>query len=234
MLGAIYGSSFDMDSFTAWNSSEQGRSNYATNKDIMDHTSQHVLPNLPPGTGAVYVLDNASNNKKIDDTLKDKNQDGIQDWIINHDPDAQRFQKFWEKESPKCTGATDEKKMLFKYIRANIDDFTELAIRCRENDTKLRYLPAYYPECNPIELIWAHIKREYKATDSSLPWRQRLDMAHEKITDELIDASFDKSIRYCLDRLQELRTTEDVHGGGGDRVIYDDDADSDDEWINKK
>ena len=57
-----------------------------------------------------------------------------------------------------------------------------------------------------------------------------------------IELSFDRSIRYCLDRLVELRATagepgEGVHGGEGheDHVIYDGDHDEDhEEWINEQ
>ena len=45
------------------------------------HAWHHVLPNLPRGTGAVYVLDNASNNKKIEDGLGGRTSEEIQDWI---------------------------------------------------------------------------------------------------------------------------------------------------------
>ena len=62
-------------------------------------------------------------------------------------------------------------------------------------------------------------------------------MAHSKITEEQIELSFDRSIRYCLDRLVELRATAGVHGGEGreDQVIYDGDHDEDhEEWINEQ
>ena len=229
MLGAIYSNSFDMNSFTAWNSEEEGKNSYAKSEDIVDHTRKHVLPNLPPGTGGVYVLDNASNNKKIEEQLKYATSDEVHDWINEHDPDPERFQTYWEEGPGADASETTTKKALMKYIRINIDEFTELALLLREKDVKIRYLPKYYPECNPIEIVWAHIKRAYKATDSSLPWRQRLDLAHAEITEEQIEKCFDHSIRYCLDRLVEFRNTEDVHGGA--MVIGDDDDDED--WMNE-
>ena len=234
MLGAIYSHSFDMNSMTAWNSKEKGKNSYAKGADIMTHTLDHVLPNLPYGTGAVYVLDNASNNKKVEDDLKHANNEELHEWINEHDPDQQRFDTFWNEESLKNPTAAQEKKMLFKYIRDNIDELSELAVELRRNSVELKYLPAYFPECNPIELIWAHIKREYKATDSKLHWKQRLDMAHAKITEEQMELAIDKSIRYCLTRLEELRTDDNVHDGGEDKIYEDDEAvvaDSEDEWL---
>ena len=235
MLGAIYGNSSDMNSFTAWNSAQKGKNKYAKSEDIVDHTVAHVLPNLPPETGAVYVLDNASNNKKIEENLQYASSDDLHDWINENDPAPERFQKWWKENSEDKT----EKQLqqaLRKYLRKNIDEFTELYQLCRDWTVKLRYLPAYYPECNPIELIWAHIKAEYKRTDVNLPWRQRLDIAHEKITDEMIEKSFDRSIRYCLDRLQELRATDIVHGEvpNEDKAgVYDDcPSDEEAEWLN--
>ena len=240
MLGAIYSSSYDMDSFQTWNSADKGKSQYATNQDIVDHTVSHVLPNLPGGCGAVYVLDNASNNKMIEEGLRAATSTELHDWINEHDPDAPRFQRFWEEEA-EAKNETELKKALFKYIRTNIEDFTKLARECKLRGVGLRYLPAYYPECNPIELIWAHIKREFKATSVDLPWKERLEIAHSKITEEQIELSFDRSIRYCLDRLVELRATagepgEGVHGGEAreDQVIFDGDHDEDhEEWINE-
>ena len=238
MLGAVYANSYDMESFETWNSADKDKNKYAKSEDIVRHTMNHVVPNLPRGTGAVYVLDNASNNKKIEEGLRDEKSDKVQDWINQHDPDPPRFQKFWAENSE---GKTDKqlKEAYFKYIRAHIDEFTELAQKLRQEDIQLRYLPAYYPECNPIELIWAHIKREFKATDASLPWKQRVELAHAKVTQEQIELSFDRSIRYCLDRLEELRATDTVHGGegGDDRVVYDDEDDDDvrdgEAWLNE-
>ena len=123
---------------------------------------------------------------------------------------------------------------MFRYIRTHVDEFTELAQLLRRNDIKLKYLPAYYPECNPIELVWAQIKKAYKKTDSSLPWRQRLDEAHAEVKEEQIEKAFDHCIRYCLDRLVELREKGQVHEDVGEdtAVIYDDGDDSEDEWVN--
>ena len=232
MLGAIYSNSFDMKSFTAWNSEDEGKNNYAKNEDIVDHTVAHVLPNLPRGTGAVYVLDNASNNKKIEDGVRTMMSDKIHDWINHHDPDPPRFQEYWSEHSEAATAETARKKMLMQYIRANIDEFTELALLLRDADVKIRYLPKYFPECNPIELVWAQIKREYKATDSSLKWRARLDLAHEKVSEEFIEKCFDRSIRYCLDRLLEFNATDDVHGGNGGEAGEIQDDLGDNEWVN--
>ena len=160
----------------------------------------------------------------------------MHDWINENDPNPQRFQLWWDEESKKCSTANQEKKALFRYIRDNIDELTDLAVFLRSVGRELRYLPAYYPECNPIEMIWAHIKREYKATDVNKPWRERLDEAHEKITEKQIDAAFDHSIRYCLTRLQELRRNGTVHNENEDFVVYDDheDHDSEDEWLNNQ
>ena len=236
MLGAIYSASYDMDSFTAWNGADVGKNAYAKSRDIINHTEKHVVPNLPRGTGAVYVLDNASNNKKIDEYVKDASADKVHDWIIEHDMDQQRFEDWWKAESPKCTTKKQEKLALLRYIRTNIDEFTELAQILRGNDIQLRYLPAYYPECNPIELIWAHIKREYKSTDAKKPWKQRLEEAMAKVTEKQIEQSFDRSIRYSLDRLQELRQKGEVHNEDEDHVVYDDpdEHDSEDEWLNEQ
>ena len=234
MLGAVYSSSYDMQSFETWSSTDKTKNKYAKSDDIVHHTVAHVLPNLPGGTGAVYVLDNASNNKKIDEELADAKADRVHDWIIKHDPDPERFNEFWKKESEDKT-EKQEKKALLKYIRTNIDEFTELAQLLREADVALRYLPPYYPECNPIELIWAHIKREFKATDVNKPWKERMEIAHSKVTELQIEQSFDRSIRYCLDRLEELRATEAVHGGEArdDQVVYDDEeSDGEQEWLN--
>ena len=230
MLGAIYSNSFDMNSFTAWNSEETDRNAYAKHEDIVDHTVQHVLPNLPSGTGAVYVLDNASNNKKLDDQLKNMKSDNLHDWINEHDLDPVRFQTYWSQQSKDTDSETTLKKTLMKYIREHIDEFTELAHILRETDVELRYLPKYYPECNPIELVWAHIKQAYKATDPKLPWRTRLDRAHAGVTEEQVEKCFDRSIRYCLDRLAELKAKNDVHGGG-DVLIGDDD--DNEEWMHE-
>ena len=236
MLGAIYSNSHDINSFTAWNSTEVGRNPYATSGDIIDHTVSHVLPNLPSGSGAVYVLDNASNNKKIEEHLKNATANAIHDWINEHDPDQDRFQKWWKDESEKCTTDNQEKKALLRYIRDHVDELTELAVILRGVGVGLMYLPAYYPECNPIELIWAHIKREYKSTDTSLPWKQRLDQAHAKITEEQIEKAFDKSIRYCLTRLLELRQTGEVLNESEDHEVYvdPDEDDSEDEWLDEE
>ena len=158
----------------------------------------------------------------------------LHDWINEHDPDAPRFQRFWEEEA-EAKNETELKKALFKYIRTNIEDFTKLARECKLRGVGLRYLPAYYPECNPIELIWAHIKREFKATDVKLPWKERLRIAHEKVTEEQIELSFDRSIRYCLDRLVELRKAEAVHGDEArdDQVVYED-SEGEDDWLNEE
>ena len=234
MLGAIYSHSYDMNSFTTWSSSDKTKNKYCKSSDIVDHTVDHVCPNLPSGTGAVYVLDNAANNKKVEDDLRNASTDEIHDWINEHDLDQARFNAFWKANSEGKT-EKQQKAELLRYIRLHIDEFTDLARLLREHDVKLLYLPAYYPECNPIELIWAHIKREFKATDVNLPWKQRLEIAHSKITEEQIDLSFDRSIRYCLDRLVELRDTDTVHGEGvDDHVVYDDEDASDEEaWLNE-
>ena len=243
MLGAVYSNSHDMDSFTAWSSRETGKNPYASTEDIVNHTVAHVLPNLPEHSGAVYVLDNASNNKKVDDDLKGATCDQVHDWLIDCDPDQERLQKFWDDEASKCSTEKQTKAALFRYIRAHVDEFTILAHIVREKPgVELRYLPAYYPECNPIELVWAFIKNAYKATSVNLKWRERLDIAIAGVTEEQIEKSFDKSIRYCLDRLLELRKQEPVHGTGEvldegeDMVAYeeDEDMDSEDEWLNNE
>ena len=63
------------------------------------HAWHHVLPNLPRGTGAVYVLDNASNNKKIEDGLGGRTSEEIQDWINECDIDPERFQTYCAEKS---------------------------------------------------------------------------------------------------------------------------------------
>ena len=38
--------SFDPDSFTTWNSNEEGKNKYAKGDDILEHTTKHVVPTL--------------------------------------------------------------------------------------------------------------------------------------------------------------------------------------------
>ena len=164
----------------------------------------------------------------IEEGLRAATSTELHDWINEHDPDAPRFQRFWEEEA-EAKNETELKKALFKYIRTNIEDFTKLARECRSAGVGLRYLPAYYPECNPIELIWAHIKREFKATSVDMPWKERLEMAHSKITEEQIELSFDSAVRsrtfppyrsLCLwrDRLGTVCSAR-AHPRGGGRVV---------------
>ena len=230
MLGAIYSNAFDMASFTAWNSSEAGKNPYAKHDDIYHHTMTHVLPNLGgPGSGAVYVLDNAGNNKKVVDGFQEAKADDIHDWINAHDPDMERWEKYWLEESPACSTKLQEKAMMLRYIRDHVDEFSILAQELKKRGVKLVYLPAYYPECNPIELIWAYIKKEYKATDAKKPWRQRLDEAHAKVTEEQVDKCFDHSIRYCLDRLMEFEKNQVVVPVDGDGIV-----DDGDDWMDEE
>ena len=152
LVRSQYSSSYDMDSFQTWNSADKGKSQYATNQDIVDHTVSHVLPNLPGGCGAVYVLDNASNNKMIEEGLRAATSTELHDWINEHDPDAPRFQRFWEEEA-EAKNETELKKALFKYIRTNIDGFTKLARECKLRGVGLRYLPCLlYTSPSPRDL----------------------------------------------------------------------------------
>ena len=200
MVGSIYSHTYDPNSITSWASTEADKVKYTTGSEVLDHIVKHVLPNGP----TFYVLDNAKNNRRIDPAAHKLENDDLASWIEENDHhEATKFNDYWKSE---CDGETTKRGLrgkLMKYIREN--DLTEVAIVLRSHGIIPRYLPRYFPELNPIELIWAIIKARYKKTDATRPWKERLKEAIDSVTEEEIERAIDHTIRYALKTLKQLK-----------------------------
>jgi len=182
------------------------------------------------------ILDNASTHKKFKENLKDYDKDNLINWLT-------------EKLSPgdfEYTPLTPEKHQAvhdFVHHYNNHPDYytrKEVMNFIRENKIRtvalmelasffgpgLIYLPPYWPELNAIEKLWARLKNEYRRTDPSKEWTERLAESYEKIDALFIRKIISDTIRFARKKLEEFEA--DKMAAANVAIGQDDDDDETD------
>ena len=183
-----------------------GRCNSDTMRDYFQKIFAALLPANPVGDEQPNVVfcDNASMHKRIRDELRGTPEEII-DWITdNNDEIDQALQDTIEAMHASAPGHSPERKDLLNALQNGGVEIFELNVLAKDYNTRIMWLPPYYSELNPIELLWCEIKRYYRdCTDTNQSWEVRMKEAVDSITPAFIESCFDRSIRWALRKYNE-------------------------------
>ena len=150
----------------------------------------------------IVWCDNASMHKRIREEMR--TAEDIIDWVSEEPTIDESVQNVIEALVQSAPGPLPERANLLKALRDNGIETFELAATAKVYNARVMYLPAYYSELNPIELVWCEIKRYYRDdTNPEDPWEVRLQAACDSITPSFIECCFDRSIRWALRKYDE-------------------------------
>ena len=160
-------------------------------------SNSESLARAPGGTA---LCDNASTHKAYLEQIDNMNTDDLFAWVLEKETNKQKKKEFIDKVQKHWDGLPS--RDCLRHMRGWIRE-ANLRTRNLENlarlyNCQLRYVPPYYPECNPIEFVWCRLKRLYRDQPKDLPWKERLRRAYQKIDQTFIDSCIDRSIRWCL------------------------------------
>ena len=182
-----------------------GRCNAETMKDYFQKIFMAFDPH-PEGVTQPNIVfcDNASMHKRIRNELRGAPEDII-DWVTdNHDEIDQGLQNTIEAMHASAPGHSPARKDLLKTLSDGGVDLFELSVMAKVFNSRIMWLPPYYSELNPIELLWCEIKRYYRdCTDTTKTWEDRMAQAVGSITPAFIESCFDRSIRWALRKHDE-------------------------------
>lgn len=195
--------------------------------DSMDHEKfqkwfqEQLLPNIEQGS--LIIMDNASYHSKVENkvpTSSNKKSEVIE-WLssnnITHDPSVTK---------PKLLQLTKSHTEKQRYV---IDEIA------RANGHEVLRLPPYYCQFNPIELIWAQIKRDVRTNNSNS--NQSLKTV-EQLTRVAINKVTMEDWRKCVDHVKKIEEDYRRKDVAREHVfesfiinIDDEDTDSDDVFV---
>ena len=185
----------------------------------------------------ILLLDNYSAHKRIRDELRGTAEDII-DWVNkgnNEEVDDELRQVVHVlQQSAAVRGMQVDKKELYKALTSKGVPLYALEVLAkRYNNMEVKYLPPYYSELNPIELLWAEVKRFYRMdTDPKDDWDKRMEKAWESITPAFIESCFDRSIRWAIKKhheRQEEKKKAAAAAAEPERQEADDEMEEDDQ-----
>jgi hypothetical protein len=116
---------------------------------------------------------------------------------------VEELTEFVEEEAGIYVGEKDRRWLTDYIVEQNLrhrllEDLAE------ERGCAVRFLPQYYPECNPIERLWRELKRAFRSTDPNLPWQERLDLAYASITPRYVERIISSTIKWCVEKHAEF------------------------------
>ena len=196
---------------TQWKTKKDGFNYYGkTNADNMeaiygDAVFWGLAQGAPKDSKKILFLDNYSAHKRIRKELRGT-VDEITTWVTDTDELEQDVKDVIATlhQSAAQRGMDVERKELFKALKANGVLIYALEVLARDYRAEIKYLPPYYSELNPIELLWAEVKRFYRDdTKTEDDWNIRMNQAWNSITPQFIESCFDRSIRWALKKHKE-------------------------------
>lgn len=206
LLDTIFSFKFVDTARESWNTGHKTGAYHGncTSETICKYFGEDVFPELAAGSlmggGAVALVDNASTHKSWQQSFKDFDDDDIFGWVLEHETNPKLKKLFCDTVQKEWDGLPKKKRIslmtawcLEHNLRTRALEAVAELFHC-----KIRYIPPYHPECNPIEYVWCRLKRKFRDMPRDLGWKERLRRAYECITEEFIDACIDRSIRWCL------------------------------------
>lgn len=95
---------------------------------------------------------------------------------------------------------TEKKKWLRAYIKGKKIMQTELEKLAADCGCVIKYIPPYFPECDPVEYVWSRVKPAFKKTNRTLHYSTRLSRAYSGVDEAFIRSQVARSIRWCRER----------------------------------
>ena len=183
-----------------------GKTNAENLETIYGEAAFALANGAPEGSRNILFLDNCSAHKRIRDELRGTNEDII-DWInSSNEVDTETRQVVLALTTSAAQKGMEVKKQeLYQALTSKGIPIHALAALAKKyNGVEIKYLPPYYSELNPIELLWAEVKRVYRdKTNPEDPWEKRMKEAWASITPVFIESCFDRSIRWALKKHKE-------------------------------
>ena len=161
--------------------------------DSMDHAKfkkwfeEQLLPNIRENS--LIIMDNAPYHSKIENKMPSSSntKSEIINWLcsnnITHDPSSTK---------PKLLQIAKQHKDKQKYV---IDEIA------RANGHDILRLPPYYCQFNPIELIWAQVKRHVRTHNSNCDHSMK---NVERLTREAIENITAEDWRKCIQHVKKI------------------------------
>ena len=126
----------------------------------------------------------------------------------------------------------DRKELLKALTDKGVPILAMEVLAKKYNGMEVKYLPPYYSELNPIELLWAEVKRVYRdETSPEDEWEKRMKEAWSSITPQFVESCFDRSIRWALKKhkeREEAKAKAAAPAAAADIGAGEDDMDEDD------
>ena len=196
------------DGFEHW-----GKTNAENLEAIYNDALFYLGRTTPEASKKILFLDNYSAHKRIRWELRGSSDEMI-DWINSSEEegvDEELVELVKELHSSAATKGMDvDRKELFKALREKGVATTALEALAKSYGVEIKYLPPYYSELNPIELLWAEVKRFYRdETSPTDEWHKRMEEAWNSITPAFIESCFDRSIRWALKKHKERKDAKD-------------------------
>lgn len=236
----MQGNGYHPEALVTWKSTWTGKSHeFAGPTVLSDHILKYFGSRVFPEMGAQghVLVDGAGNHKEYVDEML-----GMQDFeLVRLIKDkCEKAEKgsyrawVWKvfQEQEKKVGALGmEEPQLRTFIRDHYLIDTKLYALAALFHCTLKYLPQYHPEANPVERVWALLKRYYYDTDPTLPHTTRLREALMRIPPDYVDKCIQKSLQWCYQKYAEMKK-QSKFGGAivvvGDAEALDDAVDSGD------
>ena len=184
----------------------------------------------------ILFLDNYSAHKRVRDELRGTAQDII-DWV-NGEKNNEVDEELRNLVLALCNSAdardmeVDRKELLKALTDKGVSILAMEVLAKKYNGMEVKYLPPYYSELNPIELLWAEVKRVYRdETSPEDDWEKRMEEAWSSITPQFVESCFDRSIRWALKKhkeREEAKAKAAAPAAAADIGAGEDDMDEDD------
>ena len=211
MVGSLFSFCSGKDTWVAWSSrwTDKKKHEFTGNFDskmMTEYHSKYVFSKFdasgtdPPG---VHVVDNASTHKAYVGDLRKASVDDIESWIFENTeelPEVQdKFHKLYNDASIVKT-----KELYLDFIKQEGLRVLELQQVAALYHLVLRYTAPYWSPGNPVEYLWAELKRLYRLTPSDLDWQERMQLARAGISEDFERKCLDRAIKWCLRKHAEM------------------------------
>ena len=156
---------------------------------------------------AILFLDNYSAHKRIRTELRGTSEEILQ-WVNDDNDevneDTQNLIHGLQQSAAQMGKEVERKELLKELKNGGVALYTLEVLAKLNNGVQMKYLPPYYSELNPIELLWAEVKRFYRDdTSTESTWEDRMEEAWNSITPQFVESCFDRSIRWALKKHKE-------------------------------
>ena len=230
---------------TEWKKKQDNFRYYGkTNGDNLEKIYGEALFGIATATGAdevILYLDNYSAHKRIRKELRGTAED-ILKWVTDDrdevNDETRSVIHALEQSAAQAGKDVDRKELLIALQNGGVPLYALEVLAKGYNGAQVKYLPAYYSELNPIELLWAEVKRYYRdETSTSDKWEDRMAEAWDSITPQFIESCFDRSIRWALkkhkERMEEKATASapEAEAEHEDEIEPDEEDQDEDDYL---